>query len=397
MSEDIKCVICLVKPAMAMSEFCGHDCFLASKRITYPCSVCAKIITNLKCFNHKTCSKACEAKINYVSSKGKSELTKLPCAFCGVEFQIRKKRLEKGENKFCTVKCASEFKKAFICCGENQHPDKFIFNKAGEQHFYSSWEFRRMKEIDFDKSVLSWKKCERKISWIDSRGKECSYQPDFEIVYMDGTIVIEEVKGFMNDDEKRKIDAGRSYAECNGLIYRVISSIEQFTTVKPVNERESYDNDYGVFYRPTLEYVFMLLAHQLSERSTCLRNHVGVVITDKEMTQAFCLGYNGSEVGGSNQCDSLEQGKCNCVHAEINAMAKSTDDIRGCVVFSTVAPCVVCAKVLINRGISKVIYLRSYHSTDGLRLLRNSGIEVCSYSDFCLFSDKKISEYLLKD
>jgi dCMP deaminase len=144
---------------------------------------------------------------------------------------------------------------------------------------------------------------------------------------------------------------------------------------------KSYKNDYGIFHRPIMEYIFMQMAVSLSERSTCLRKKVGVVFTDKEMQRAYCFGYNGDEIGGKNQCESLEPGKCNCIHAEINALTKNNYDITGCTCFITLTPCPVCAKVLINRRVKRVIYLETYRNTHGINLLVKNGIEVIKYDE----------------
>lgn len=142
-----------------------------------------------------------------------------------------------------------------------------------------------------------------------------------------------------------------------------------------------YVNDHGTFDRPMLEYVFMNLAVNLASRSTCLRTKVGAVFTDAAMTRVFSVGYNGDAKGGKNQCDSVEVGNCGCVHAEANALTKNNVDITGCTCFLTLSPCTVCAKLLINREIGKLVYLEQYRDPAGLQLLNNRGIEIVKYDD----------------
>lgn len=141
----------------------------------------------------------------------------------------------------------------------------------------------------------------------------------------------------------------------------------------------SYRNDLATVTRPSLEYVFMSMASSLAERSTCLRKKVGVVFTDKDMLHAYCLGYNGSEKNGLNQCDSLEPGSCGCIHAEINALTKNNVNISGTTCFVTLSPCVGCAKILINRDIKKVVYLEDYRDLKGIQLLKKHGVNVVKY------------------
>jgi dCMP deaminase len=198
---------------------------------------------------------------------------------------------------------------------------------------------------------------------------------------LEGKVILQDVGNFNNLDQnqinelsimkKNAINAGYNNFE-------LVSNYEnQFIPVKT----KKYHNDYGIFERPTLEYIFMNLALQLSARSTCLRKKVGAVFTDINMQHAFCLGYNGSQKGGPNQCESLEVGKCNCIHAEINALTKNNSNITGGICFVTLSPCNVCAKVLVNRELSKVIYLNEYRCKKGLEILKSSGIEVINYNE----------------
>jgi dCMP deaminase len=393
------CTICHVELRLDDgSEFCSYECWLNSKPIYKECEICSSQFIVLKCFSDRKICNNCSNKkrdieYSHTSQHNELELTEISCAACGANLNIDLKRLEKGGYKCCSTICVKEITRRFNQSHNDQNSGTFIFNKAGEQQFKSSWELKRMKEIDSDHAVIAWNRSKRIIPWIDAEGVLHNYSPDFEIYYDNGAVIIEEIKGLIDDIAQRKTEAGKTYAKKEGLIYRVISATDELQPVEYLSE--SYDNDYGVFYRPVLEYVFMSLANQLALRSTCLRNHVGAVITDREMTNVLCLGYNGGEKGGHNQCDSLEPGKCNCVHAEINAIAKATTTLKGCTIFSTVAPCVVCSKVLINRGIERIIYLKQYRSSQGLKLLRIAGIEVQSYADFCEFSDRKIARGLL--
>jgi dCMP deaminase len=235
-----------------------------------------------------------------------------------------------------------------------------------------------MREYDYLLDDLeSWDRCSDVIPWVDSEGKTRHYNPDFLLVYRDGHNVVEEVKGRVTDDDVRKMAAARDWYEGKNVAYRMFC-MGDFRD-EPQVMTKVYTNDYGVFSRPTLEYVFMRMAYALAERSTCLRKKVGVVLTDPEMQHAYCLGYNGSERGGPNQCESLKPGKCNCVHAEMNALTKNNANITGATCFVTTSPCPVCAKLLVNRGISRVIYGEAYRNSRGIQILLDHGIEVIKY------------------
>ena len=68
------------------------------------------------------------------------------------------------------------------------------------------------------------------------------------------------------------------------------------------------------------------------------------------------------------------------MHAEANAItkvAKSNNSSDGATLYITTSPCVECAKLIIQSGIRRVVYSDSYHSDDGIELLKKAKIEVC--------------------
>ena len=67
------------------------------------------------------------------------------------------------------------------------------------------------------------------------------------------------------------------------------------------------------------------------------------------------------------------------LHAEANAItkiARSGNNSDGATLYVTDAPCIECAKLIIQSGIKRVVYARSYRLTDGIELLTKAGIEV---------------------
>ena len=131
--------------------------------------------------------------------------------------------------------------------------------------------------------------------------------------------------------------------------------------------------------RPTFEEIYMRLAHDLAERSTCERKTVGCVITSTDYRKVLSVGYNGNAEGLPNKCDRPEEkGNCGCLHAEENASI-NCDSPRYVekIVFVTWSPCPYCAKRLINLGnVKKLFYDLEYSDSTGLELLRASGVEV---------------------
>jgi dCMP deaminase len=282
-------------------------------------------------------------------------------------------------DEFCSREC---YKLAFepTNFGKNARKGEYTARDGRTMRFDSSLELRRMRELDFSRNVRSWERCEDKISWIDENGGSHLYHPDFSIIEMDGKKVVEEVKGYYDAHSKMKIDAARKHYAGTDTVYRVLFA-DDFKDNLEVH-LETYQNEHGFFSRPSFYYVWMSLAIMLEQRSTCLRNKVGAVFTDDKMHRALCLGYNGNYSDGPNQCDSLEPGNCGCAHAEVNALSKASENLKGSTLFSTVAPCTVCAKLLLNKGVRRVIYRRAYRDVMGISLLRKNGVEAFKYDDF---------------
>ena len=67
------------------------------------------------------------------------------------------------------------------------------------------------------------------------------------------------------------------------------------------------------------------------------------------------------------------------LHAEANAitkLARSSNNSEGSTLYVTAAPCIECAKLIIQAGIKRVVYGEKYRLDDGLKLLRKANIEI---------------------
>jgi len=91
-------------------------------------------------------------------------------------------------------------------------------------------------------------------------------------------------------------------------------------------------------------------------------------------------GYNGTPSGFENVCeDDADHTKSYVLHAEANAItkvAKSSNSSEGATLYVTAAPCIECAKLIIQSGIKRVVYTDEYRLDDGIQLLHRAGIEV---------------------
>ena len=93
--------------------------------------------------------------------------------------------------------------------------------------------------------------------------------------------------------------------------------------------------------------------------SHCSRNAVAALLTDADYQRVISFGYNGNVKGGPNGCDKPEIGDCGCVHAEANALVKTRNE-NPFAIFTSVSPCTMCAKLIINSGIKEVWSNRAY-------------------------------------
>ena len=126
---------------------------------------------------------------------------------------------------------------------------------------------------------------------------------------------------------------------------------------------------------------YIAMAQIWAGNSYCRRRQVGALIVKDKMI--ISDGYNGTPSGFENICED-ENGitKPYVLHAEANAItkvAKSGNNSQGATLYVTDAPCLECAKLIIQAGIKRVVYLIEYSVRDGIELLRRAGIEVCKY------------------
>ncbi len=139
--------------------------------------------------------------------------------------------------------------------------------------------------------------------------------------------------------------------------------------------------------RPSWDEYFMSIAEQVAGRSTCLRRHTGaVLVKDKRI---LATGYNGTptglahceQIGCLREQRNIASGEkhelCRGIHAEQNAViqaARHGTAIDGASVYSTHQPCVLCAKILINAGVTDIVFRDPYPDPLSEELLSEAGI-----------------------
>jgi len=131
----------------------------------------------------------------------------------------------------------------------------------------------------------------------------------------------------------------------------------------------------------------MELAMVVAKRSTCLRNHVGAIFVKEK--RILTTGYNGAPTGLPH-CDAVGCARegvasgtrhelCRAVHAEQNAIIQAalhSVSIEGATLYCTHQPCILCAKMMINARVKRVVYSQSYPDDSALKFLSQAGIEV---------------------
>jgi len=123
----------------------------------------------------------------------------------------------------------------------------------------------------------------------------------------------------------------------------------------------------------------MKTARIFGDLSTAKRRKVGAVIVKDN--RIISIGYNGMPSGWTNECENVIDGqlvtKPEVLHAESNALAKlarSNESGEGAYLFVTCVPCIDCAKMIYQSGISKVFYDEPYRNSDGLDFLHKCDV-----------------------
>lgn len=132
------------------------------------------------------------------------------------------------------------------------------------------------------------------------------------------------------------------------------------------------------------DLMFMGIAHSISKQSYSKRRQVGSVIVKDGNILSF--GYNGTVSGFDNNTEMADgtTNHAHTLHAESNAiakLAKSTQSSEGSTVYTTCSPCIDCAKLIVQAGISRVVFDELYRDVSGIDLLLTAEIDVYQVID----------------
>lgn len=134
---------------------------------------------------------------------------------------------------------------------------------------------------------------------------------------------------------------------------------------KITDKQERYDKAY------------LRMAKTWADLSHCSRKKVGAIIVKDGMI--ISDGYNGTPAGFDNCCETDEGDTLWYVlHAEANAIlkvAKSTNNCGGATLYLTLSPCKDCSKLVLQAGITRVVFINKYKDTAGIDFLKDAGVE----------------------
>ena len=141
---------------------------------------------------------------------------------------------------------------------------------------------------------------------------------------------------------------------------------------------------------------FMEMTEKFGAWSSCFQENrkVGAIIVKNK--RIIATGYNGAPQGIESCADKKEclrkklniesgtrQEVCYAVHAEQNAIiqaARVGSSVEGCTMYCTHQPCVICAKMIINSGISRVVYKEGYPDDFSI-LFKEAKVKLEKFSD----------------
>jgi len=147
--------------------------------------------------------------------------------------------------------------------------------------------------------------------------------------------------------------------------------------------------------RPSWDQYFMEMAELTAKRSTCLRRQVGAVIVQEK--HIIATGYNGApkgvphcaEKGGCiREKRGIPSGErhelCRALHAEQNAIIQAAtlaQSIEGATMYITNQPCIICAKMIINAGIKRIVVKEGYPDDLAVEMLAEAGLKIVMLGD----------------
>ncbi|MFC1485033.1 cytidine/deoxycytidylate deaminase family protein [bacterium] len=144
--------------------------------------------------------------------------------------------------------------------------------------------------------------------------------------------------------------------------------------------------------RPSWDEYFIAITKEIAKRSTCLRRKVGAVLVKDR--RILSTGYNGavrntphcSEAGCLRTKMKVPPGTrhelCRGLHAEQNALlfaSSSGIDTNGGTLYCINQPCILCAKMIVQAGVKRVVYIKDYPDILAREIFNEGGVELVKF------------------
>jgi dCMP deaminase len=193
--------------------------------------------------------------------------------------------------------------------------------------------------------------------------------------------ILEEAERQSQSEHKQSIEDCQAMADCTIINDGSVEELHRKVT-------EIVSKVLQGAKRPDWDQYFMSIAQVVASRSNCVKRKVAaVVVKDRRI---ISTGYNGTprgtkncNEGGCPRCNSLTKSgtaleECLCSHGEENAITQAAyhgTSLKGSALYSTFSPCLLCTKMIINAGITEVIYNHDYPLGEtALGLLQEAGV-----------------------
>jgi len=193
----------------------------------------------------------------------------------------------------------------------------------------------------------------------------------------------------IENSEKSKIDTHQNISSCMAQAdYTIQNENSEEQLYKNIDK---VINEINIRIRPKWEEYFLKMAFLVAERSTCLRHHVGAIIVKDR--HVLTTGYNGAarktddclKLGCLRNQLNIKSGErheiCRAIHAEQNAIIQAGVhgvNIDGGTLYCTHNPCIICAKMIVNAGIKKIVTCDEYPDNFNLvlDLFKQAGVKI---------------------
>ncbi len=228
---------------------------------------------------------------------------------------------------------------------------------------------------------------------------------DFHLVWVDAELAVRfermRQRGRPGDPEtlEQMHDFERRERGSDDPVAQQLSAVRELAEFVVRNDggfEELYESIQSVFKetlffeRPSWDEYFMSIARVVASRSNCVKRKVAAVVTRD--LRIISTGYNGTprstrncNEGGCPRCNNLAPGgtnlgECLCSHGEENAITQAAYhgvSLAGGTIYTTFSPCLQCTKLIINAGLSEVVYNAGYPlGATALDLLGEAGVKV---------------------